>query len=85
MLDERLVHGHVLRGDSLLGLRRWTEAFAAFTDAAKLDPHQFDASSWATRGDGFLEGGQPELALQASAQSRGTPETQEAGTARVSC
>jgi tetratricopeptide (TPR) repeat protein len=64
-LDEQSVPGHVLRGDCLLALRRWTEAFAAFGRAAALDLQQFDASSWASRGDRFLEGGQPDLALQA--------------------
>src|SRR5262249_11244889 len=64
-LDERHIAGHVLHGDCLLALHRWTEAYEAFERATMLDSQQFDASSWASRGDRFLDGGQSELALQA--------------------
>ncbi len=65
MLDERPIAGHVLHGDCLLALGSWTEAYEGFERAAMLDSQQFDASSWASRGDRFLDSGQSELALQA--------------------
>jgi tetratricopeptide (TPR) repeat protein len=65
MLDPRSTRGYSLRGDCLLTLQRWADAFAAFAEAAKDDPDQFDASSWAARGDQFRQHEQPEFALNA--------------------
>jgi tetratricopeptide (TPR) repeat protein len=63
-LDEHSPDGYWLRGDCLLALKRWGEAFAAFSDAANRDPQQFDASNWIIRGDAFLDGEQHDHALQ---------------------
>jgi superkiller protein 3 len=63
-LNGELADGHSLRGESLMNLKRWAEAFAAYADAAKADPSQFGASQWAAAGDRFLQGGQLDLALQ---------------------
>jgi tetratricopeptide (TPR) repeat protein len=63
-LNETLVEAHALRGDCLLALARWDEAFAAFAGAAKHAPLQFDASAWAARGDRFFEQQQLDCALK---------------------
>jgi len=77
-IDPRSTSGHVLRGDSLLWLGRWADAFAAFTKAATYNHREFDASNWAARGDEFQRKGQPEFALrayeQAIAQDGNNPE-----------
>jgi tetratricopeptide (TPR) repeat protein len=65
MLDPGSTRGYSLRGDCMLTLQRWADAFAAFAAAAKNDPDQFDASSWAARGDQFRQNEQPEFALKA--------------------
>jgi tetratricopeptide (TPR) repeat protein len=63
-LNEALAAAHALRGDSLLALALWAEAWAAFASAAKHDPKQFDASEWAIRGERFREGQQLDCALK---------------------
>jgi tetratricopeptide (TPR) repeat protein len=55
---------HTLRGDSLMVLSRWAEAFKAF-EAAACAPGLFGASDWASRGDEFRSHQQLDLALQA--------------------
>lgn len=77
-LDEYAAEAHTLRGDSLVAIKRWGDAFAEFARAASLDPQQFDSSNWALRGDDFLKAQQLDHALQsyeaAIAQDEHNPE-----------